>query len=98
MKRLEVDFNDRTENDRVRVGPSAAARHAFLQDARAGERVEAVDMEGNRCLGTLVAGEARPNGTSWVVELDWSTWQDAGKVTTNGAAVTDAAHSPTPTS
>jgi hypothetical protein len=96
VKRLELDFNDRNESDHVRVGPAAAVRHVLLRDAHAGERVEVVDNEGNRCVGTLVISQDLPK--VWAVELDWSTWQDARGTPINGAALTDKAHSSAPSS
>lgn len=58
---------------------AAAACLAALRERRvqASDRVEVLDSEGYRCVGTLREYLTLPPGHSWLVELDWSTWRVA---------------------
>ena len=65
-----VDFNNRNEQGRVRLG-QAPPRGA------AGRTVVAVDADGNRCRGRLARTPARAGASQWSVELDLATWHDS---------------------
>jgi hypothetical protein len=73
MRQLVVDFNNRDERNRVRLGPTARERlRDELAGARPGELVQLIDTEGNTCPGVL-----RHQDDRWVVEVQWSNWVDA---------------------
>src|SRR5439155_23857079 len=74
MEPLKLDLNNRNARGEVRVGPAALARHAALREHRIspGDRVEVVDVDGNRCMGVVREDPERRLS----VELDWTTWVD----------------------